>query len=574
MSMMPALVLLVTILQATPAAPPVGVDPDPTLPPMRAMVERYTADRAMFDRVNDGPASEHSMQATFTFIGQWLQRLDAVDFANLDTDGQVDHILLRNHLERELVQLDLQQTQMIEMHSLLPFASTISDLHERHRRFEVVDPQREAGRLHDVTMAVEALQASVQSGDLIAKRTVANRAIRTIDRLRRTLSGWYRFSTRYDPMFTWWVTAPYETLDAAMGDYADTIRRTLIGGGEDNPDDVIIGDPIGRQVLIRLLGLEMIPYTPEELVEIADREYAWCLAEMLKASNELGFGDDWHAALNHVKNQFVAPGEQTALIRDMAYEAVDFLEARDLLTIPELAKRGWRMQMMSPARQKQSPYFLGGEVIIVSYPTNTMQHPDKLMSMRGNNPHFSRAVVHHELIPGHHLQGFMVDRYRAHRQLFDTPFWVEGWALYWEMLLWDLDFQRNAEDRVGMLFWRMHRCARIKFSLSFHLEEMTPEECIDFLVENVGHERANATAEVRRSVLGDYGPLYQAAYMLGGLQIRAMHRDLVQSGQMTNRDFHDFILRQNSIPIELIQAQLTGRVLTPEFRTSWRFYDN
>ena len=30
-----------------------------------------------------------------------------------------------------------------------------------------------------------------------------------------------------------------------------------------------------------------------------------------------------------------------------------------------------------------------------------------MMSMRGNNIHFSRATVHHELIPGHHLQGYM-----------------------------------------------------------------------------------------------------------------------------------------------------------------------
>jgi hypothetical protein len=28
-----------------------------------------------------------------------------------------------------------------------------------------------------------------------------------------------------------------------------------------------------------------------------------------------------------------------------------------------------------------------------------MEHDFKLMSMRGNNPHFNRATVHHELIP-------------------------------------------------------------------------------------------------------------------------------------------------------------------------------
>src|SRR5688500_20258154 len=74
--------------------------------------------------------------------------------------------------------------------------------------------------------------------------------------------------------------------------------------------------------------------------------------------------------------------------------------------------------------------------------------------------------------------------------VFSTPFWSEGNALYWELLLWDLNFAKTPEDKIGMLFWRMHRCARIIFSLSFHLEKMTPQECIDLLVNRVGHERS------------------------------------------------------------------------------------
>src|SRR5207247_8992166 len=100
-----------------------------------------------------------------------------------------------------------------------------------------------------------------------------------------------------------------------------------------------------------------------------------------------------------------------------------------------------------------------------------------------------------ELIPGMHLQGFRTERYRPSRALFGTPFWTEGGALYSEMLFWNLNFPKTPETRIGMLFWRMHRCARIIFSLSFHLEKMTPQECIDFLVDRVGHERDNATAE-------------------------------------------------------------------------------
>ena len=192
------------------------------------------------------------------------------------------------------------------------------------------------------------------------------------------------------------------------------------------------------------LASEMIPYTPEELIAIGWKELDWCENEMKKASRELGFGDDWHKALEHVKNKYVEPGKQPEVISDLALEAIEYVEKNDLVTVPPLARESWRMEMMSPERQLVSPFFLGGEVIQVSYPTNTMSHEQKMMSMRGNNPHFSRATVHHELIPGHHLQGFMTARYKPYRGLFSTPFWGEGWALYWELLLWDMRLRQDA----------------------------------------------------------------------------------------------------------------------------------
>jgi uncharacterized protein (DUF885 family) len=334
----------------------------------------------------------------------------------------------------------------------------------------------------------------------------------------------------------------------------------------------IIGDPIGREALLVELQAEMIPYTPEEIIAMGWKELAWCEAEMKKAARELGFGDDIHKALEHVKNKYVEPGKQPEMIKALALEAVEYVEKNNLLTVPPLAKEDWGMEMMSPERQLVSPFFLGGQDIIVSYPTNTMSHEAKMMSMRGNNPHFSRATVHHELIPGHHLQGFMTQRYKPYRGLFSTPFWGEGWALYWELLLWDRGFVKTPEDKMGFLFWRSHRCARIVFSLSFHMEKMTPQECIDLLVNKVGHERENATAEVRRSFNGTYGPLYQMAYLVGGLQIYSLHKELVDSGKMTDRTFHDTILRENRIPIEMVRAILTKQKLTREFKTNWKFY--
>jgi uncharacterized protein (DUF885 family) len=320
---------------------------------------------------------------------------------------------------------------------------------------------------------------------------------------------------------------------------------------------------------------ELIAYTPEELIKLAGVEYDWCENEMKKASRELGFGDSWRDAVEAVKKTYVAPGKQIKVIKDLIVETTDFVTKHDLVTVPQLASETWRMFMMSPADQKVNPFFLGGSSIIVSYPTNTMEHKDKMMSMRGNNPNFSRSTAFHEMIPGHRLQFFMMRRHRPYRQVFFTPFSTEGWAFYWEMVLWDDErFHKTPAQRVGMLFWRMHRCIRIIFSLKFHLGLLTAEQCIDLLVEKVGHERANAEGEVRRSFNGDYSPLYQCAYMLGALQYYALRTELVKTGKIPEKEFHDRILQGGSISIELFRALVTKTDLDPKFHAKWRFYDN
>jgi hypothetical protein len=201
------------------------------------------------------------------------------------------------------------------------------------------------------------------------------------------MKRWFEFSAGYDPLFTWWVEAPYRRAEAALKEYAAALKENVTGVGR-NHRDAIIGDPIGRDALLSELRFEMIPYSPEELINIANKEFSWCEAEMKNASRELGYGDEWHRALEHVKDLHVEPGRQPQLIRELALEAEKFLEDRDLITIPPLAKESWRMEMMSPEQQKVSPFFLGGETIIVSYPVDSMQHEQKMMSMRGNNIHF------------------------------------------------------------------------------------------------------------------------------------------------------------------------------------------
>ncbi len=543
--------LLPLLLLALPAT---AAEPD-------KLIALYTADHGSLMRYYDveSPARRQRMEQ---FTRDWLSQLEKVPFDQLKADGRIDYVVFHNYLEHELKQLELQSLWAAETDPILPFAKGLIALEDARRKIETMNARETAAKV--TRLAAEVERTRKDSAALIKnKKIAAARASRTLASLRAMLAKWYGFYDGYDPMFSWWVAQPYKALDKALEDYEKVLRP---------PADEITGNPIGRQALLNELVYEMVPYTPEELIAIANKEFEWCDREMLKASRELGFGDDWKKALEHVKNLHVEPGKQPELIRDLAREAEKFIDDHDLVTVPPLARETWRMNMMSPDRQLVNPFFLGGERIIVSYPTSTMTNEQKLQSMRGNNIHFSRATVFHELIPGHNLQLFMSARYKPYRDLFGSPFLTEGWSLYWEMLLWDMGFQKSAEDRVGALFWRMHRCARIIFSLSFHLGKMTPKECIDFLIDRVGFERDNAAGEVRRSFAGNYSPLYQAAYLLGGLQIRSLHKDLVDSGKMTNRQFHDAILQENRIPIEMMRAVLMGTVIPKDFKPSWKFY--
>jgi uncharacterized protein (DUF885 family) len=477
---------------------------------LRGVIEKYNEDYGSINRFFTAQTSANRIARLRELHLEYITVLDRTNFDSLTADERVDHVLFRNYLDHEEKELARFEKQLAEMAPILPFAKTISDLEDQRRRLEPIDPAATAKLLTELAKQINETQKALEDSKDKPKRTVANRAVRTLAGLRLTLGNWYRFHNAYDPTFTWWNAEPYKSVEDSLQRYSEFVVGKLVGI---RPDDktTIIGDPIGREALIEELQYEMIPYSPEELVEIANKEFAWCEAEMKKASREMGFGDDWKKALEAVKQKYVEPGKQPQLIRDQAMEAIEYVEKNNLVTVPKLARESWRMEMMSPERQLQSPFFLGGETILVSYPTSTMTHEQKMMSMRGNNPHFTHAVTHHELIPGHHLQRYMTARYRPYRDVFWTPFWGEGWALYWEFLLWDRGFNKTPEDRVGALFWRMHRCARIIFSLSFHLEKMTPQEAVDFLVERVGHERDNAAAEVRRSFAGDYGPLYQIA---------------------------------------------------------------
>ena len=580
-----ALALLVpATVTAAQDVPPFG--PRLSAPSLPDLCAQYDADRGSLERLHRYPFSAAGDDALQRLGEAWLARLDALPFEDLARSAQVDWLLLRDEVAFDLEQLAANRRRDAEVAPFVTFAGPLVGLLETRsdRRLPELTPGDGAravaetlaaagDALADLRLAWEARdEPGLETGPALPALTpgAARRVAGDVRRLRGALASWYGFGAEYDPLFTWWCEAPWDELRGDLDRYADFLEEE-VGGIDTDDEDLLLGDPIGREALLAALRHERIAYTPEELLALAEVELAWCDDRRREAAAAMGLGDDWRAAQEAVRALHVEPGAQPALIVELADEATEWLVSRDLLFVPELAEASWRLGMMSPERQRFTPYFTGGEVVSISYPTAGMEHGDKLQSMRGNNRHFSRATVHHELVPGHHLQGYYAGRWATHRRMFRTPFLVEGWALYWELRLWDLGFPEGPEDELGMLFWRAHRAARILFSLNFHLGNWSPETCVDFLVENVGHDRRNATAEVRRSIQGGYGPLYQAAYLLGGMQLHALHRELVEGGDWSELDFHEALLRANSIPPDLIRADLSGTPLTRDLPIDWRF---
>ena len=563
---------------------------------MVKLVREFETDDRSMDGFYNLPWSTVRFDRLEKLYKAWLDRLGQVDFAKLEQADKVDYVLLRTTCQQSLAAIQRDRQRLAEMDQLLAFRDVIHELEQARWHDGHLDGQAAATKVSDLTRQVKQLKERVEKGkadkakDTKAESEKKNEAkakaadeappitvapplaLRTADavaKLREELKEWFKFYDGFNPEISWWLKKPCEDADKQLEEYGKLLKED-IAGQKGKDEDPLVGDPIGAAALAEDIRFEFLPYTAEELIAIGERELAKGEVEMKAAARALGCGDDWQAALAKVKADFVPPGEQDALVARIGLEAIAFVKAHKFVTVPPLCEETWRLTMMSPETLKSIPYAAyNGQQMMVAYANQSMKQEDKVMVMRGNNRATTRLYTPHELIPGHHLQLFTAARENTHRRIFGTPFYIEGWAQYCELRLWDLGWARTPQEKIGMLFWRMNRAARIIVSLKYHLGQMKPDEMVEFMVNRVGHEKFGATSEVRRFMGAQ--PLYQAGYLLGGLQLLALHDDLVGSGKMTEQQFNDAVLAENSMPIELLRAALLKLPLTREAQPTWKF---
>ncbi len=271
---------------------------------LAGVVDRFGNDRQSINRRYDAAGSPAQRKRMREFYSGWSSRLAENNFDKLSQEGKIDYVLLSNYIKHQLVLMDRQDTQRSETAALAPFADRLLSLQDARRDLKAIDSRNAANVLASVSTEVDSLRTRYEATATAPKvnKALANRAADNVDQIRGVIGRWYKYYDGYDPIFSWWVKEPYKRLDESLTRYTKTLREKVVGfkpaqaGGAAN-DGPIIGDPISRKGLDEDLAYEMIPYTPEELIAIAEREYAFSLSEMKKASREMGFGGNWKAAM-------------------------------------------------------------------------------------------------------------------------------------------------------------------------------------------------------------------------------------------------------------------------------------
>ncbi|HEX8331528.1 MAG TPA: DUF885 family protein, partial [Segetibacter sp.] len=330
------------------------------------LMNEYNVGHEDLNRVYIFKDSPEYYQRLGAYYNNTLQKLSSLNFDGLKVSDKVDYLLFKRNVSQAKTNLEQSEKLFNQVSYTVPFVSSVYRMQSARRRGNTVtSPENFASNFNTIKNDIAKAKKEVEKTPALSASS-AKKAGEVIDNLRRGIQNTYSFYNTYDPLFTWWVKKPYDDVDTALASYSTFIKNRVVSESKAKDDGSgIIGNPIGADALKEQLEFEMIPYSAEELVEIANREFAWCDVEMLKASRQMGFGDDWKKALEKVKENYVQPGKQPELVNNLAEEAVAFLEKNNLVTIPAMAKEVWRMNMLTEAQQRLAPFFLGGESILI-----------------------------------------------------------------------------------------------------------------------------------------------------------------------------------------------------------------
>jgi len=180
------------------------------------------------------------------------------------------------------------------------------------------------------------------------------------------------------------------------------------------------------------------------------------------------------------------------------------------------------------------------------------------------------ALSLHEAVPGHHhqialQQELEIAPFRRNFSFF-TAF-TEGWGLYAESLGQEMGLYDTPAKKMGQLSYQAWRASRLVVDTGIHSKGWDKARAVAFMRENTALTDANIDAEVNRYISW---PGQALAYMIGAIRIREMRAKAEKAlgAKFDLRRFHDAVLLQGSVPLDVLEAQIDAWIASERGRAA------
>lgn len=176
-----------------------------------------------------------------------------------------------------------------------------------------------------------------------------------------------------------------------------------------------------------------------------------------------------------------------------------------------------------------------------------------------------RTLVHHEGLPGHHLQLGLQATSSSLPLLMRTAHFagfVEGWAVYAEHLAAERGLLDEPMERIGLLREELLRAARLVADTGIHHRRWSRAEAQAWLRATVGRSDAEVEAEIDRYLVM---PGQALSYAVGGLRLLKLREDAQRAlgARFDLAGFHEAILAHGAVPLpvldEVVRRHVAGR---------------
>jgi uncharacterized protein (DUF885 family) len=179
------------------------------------------------------------------------------------------------------------------------------------------------------------------------------------------------------------------------------------------------------------------------------------------------------------------------------------------------------------------------------------------------------ALSLHEAVPGHHHQIALqqeLDLPPFRRNFSSFTAFTEGWGLYAESLGEEMGLYDSPAKKMGQLSYQMWRAARLVVDTGIHAKGWDKARAVAFMREWTALSDANIDAEVNRYISW---PGQALGYMIGNIRIRELRARAEKElgSKFDLRRFHDAVLLQGSVPLDVLERQVTDWVAAEKIRT-------